>query len=331
MAANNKAVQVRVEAATASKARGQRAHDLRIGPQPNYVDASRAHLNRNLIENATGAELRAICEERRSQRDTTRAMKSNAAICFSGIITFGHAAQTYFDELTIEAQDAAYREIAEAVATRLETSLHGLVHHGDETSPHAHFQLAGFTHDGKPVSQIAKRTAMRDLQTIAADVIAKYHPRIERGTSRRERLENGENYADTVHKSGAEMRQALSEDLPKIREQIAEAEQKRGEAEAKLVKNERLAEKARVKAAENGDKAASALKNFERYEKRAQDARDALESLSERQEVLEVAVARLEQHKAAAQNDLETVEKAVAQKKTKIASLKARLQTLNAA
>ena len=40
MPANSKAVQVRIDGATASQIGGQRAHDLRIGVQPDYVAQS---------------------------------------------------------------------------------------------------------------------------------------------------------------------------------------------------------------------------------------------------------------------------------------------------
>ena len=106
---------------------GQRAHDLRIGPQPSYVDADRSDLNRVLIDPLTGTKLRSICQERRALRQTDRAMKSSASVGVAGIITFGHEAQQIFDRLPPEQQDAAYRETAEAIAARLNTTLTGLV------------------------------------------------------------------------------------------------------------------------------------------------------------------------------------------------------------
>ena len=72
-----------------------------------------------LVAPLAGPELRETCEARRSQRQTQRAMKSNAAICVSGIITFGHEAQPIFAALTSNQQDAAYREVAEAIAGNL--------------------------------------------------------------------------------------------------------------------------------------------------------------------------------------------------------------------
>lgn len=49
-AANPRAVLVRLEARSMSKAKGTRAHDFRLGNKiPKYVDRSRSHLNRTLI------------------------------------------------------------------------------------------------------------------------------------------------------------------------------------------------------------------------------------------------------------------------------------------
>lgn len=342
MAANSKAVQVRVDGATASQIGHQRAHDLRIGPQPAYVDENRSHLNRVLIENATGVELRKLCEERRAQRDMKRAMKSNASVGFSGIITFGHAAQIEFEKLSATDQDEAFRRVAERVAERLETSVHGLSVHLDETSIHAHFQLAGVTHDGHPVSSVAKWQAMKDLQTIAAEVMKQYAPAIERGKSRRERLDEGETYAETVHKKGAEMRALLGDELPELRrkrdaqvlalkkgderihdqagainkmaEDAAAIKDELAALRAKIERNERLAEKARAKADEETERGQKAARNADLYERRANDARNDLE--------------KLESLRDEARAELEQVERVVAQKKTKVRSLRERRNAL---
>ena len=87
---NPRAAQTRIKGRNATAAGGQRAHDMRMGPQPAYVDQSRSHLNRVLMEPKTGAQLRAISEKRRALRDTARGMKSNASVAIVGIITFGH-------------------------------------------------------------------------------------------------------------------------------------------------------------------------------------------------------------------------------------------------
>lgn len=345
MTANKKAVQVRIDAGTASQAGHQRAHDLRIGPQPDYVDASRISLNRVLIEPLTGVLLREVCETRRSQRETKRAMKSNAAVCVSGIITFGHEAQPLFEALTTEQQDAAFREVAEAVAARIGTTVSGLVFHSDEAAPHAHFQCPAVALDGQPVSKLAKRDALRDMQTIAAEIMGRHAPGIERGKPRWQRIAEGEEYADTVHRSATMMRAVLPAE-------IAEAEAKLAETAKALATNIERAAKARAdldKAVfQNGvesDKATKIRKRAETYEKRVKAAETKVANATDELEAMQASLAKIERSTVSAVANLEKLqgetvetkatldglEKSVAQKKTKIDSLRMRLQSLNAA
>ena len=338
MAGNAGAVQVRVGLANVGNVGGQRAHDLRIGPQPSYVVAARTPLNRVLVKPLHGAELRATCLDRRTRRETRRAMRHNAAVAIIGIVTFGHRAQALFEALNAERQDAAYRAVVEAVAERLDTSVSGLVIHLDESAPHAHFQLVGVTHQGHPVSRVAKISALRDLQTIAAEVMARHAPGIERGTPKALRLAAGEDYADVVNRSVKE----LHADLPA---EIAALEARAEAARAKAEKNERLAETARAKAIEDDARASKAAKRAETYEHRAEDARAELERLSAEvarlRGLAEAAETRRADEQAAldrvggalatARRDLADVEGAVAQKKTKIAGLRERLRSFGAA
>lgn len=263
---NSRAAQTRIKGKSAGAIGGQRAHDLRIGPQPEYVDRARSHLNRVLIAPQTGTQLRKVCEDRRKLRTTARAMKSSAAVGMIGIITFGHAAQKIFEALTPDQQDAAYRETAEAIATRLNTTLTGLVVHGDESAPHAHFQLPAYDLTGHPISETAKRAALRDLQTITAEVMGRHAPGIERGRSKVDRLKAGATPAEVVNRSVAQ----LHDELPI---EIAEKEARLAELTAKIEKNERLAAAALEKATANEAKADKALKNAALYESRAEKAR----------------------------------------------------------
>ena len=176
-ASNPRAAQVRIEAVAASSVGGQRAHDLRLGAQPSYVDADRTHLNRVLISPWTGTELRRESEHRRERRQTRRAMKRNAGVGVRGIVTFGHEAQVLFRRLSPEEQDEAYRELAEAIAQKLGTTLTGLVVHCDESAPHAHLQMVGYDEAGTPISQVAKRGSLRELQDLTAKVMGRHCPR----------------------------------------------------------------------------------------------------------------------------------------------------------
>lgn len=296
--ANPRAANSRIQGLSASGVGNQNAHDLRNGPQPSYVKKSKTKDNRVLIKNASGPALWEICEERRKQQNLKRAMKSNANVGYSLVITFGHMAHSWFEQLTKEQQDAAFRDVADAIAKRLDTSLHGLVVHLDETSIHAHGMFAGFDMKGQPLSMTAKRQALRDIQTLTHEVMHRYDDRFERGKSRMERLEEGEEYADTVHKSGREMRLGLAEDIPKLRADIAELKTKAAGLQAKMEKNERLSARSQEKAKEaanNEEKAAKALKNAQTYEKRLTDAQEALRATEGRIQALSARIEQLDQ------------------------------------
>ena len=298
MPGNSYAVQMRLEVVPASTISGQRNHDLRLGLQPGYVQTTRTVLNTVLVACASGPDLREECERRRAKRDTRRAMKRNAGVGVRGIITFGRDAQGLFQRLDTQVQHQAYREVAEAAARRLGTTLAGLVVHADETAPHAHFQLVGYALDGTPVSAIAKRGPLRELQTIAANIMGRYAPGIERGFSREKRLAEGGSYADLVHRTVQELhvelplkRDAARAELAakeaaiaRLAARIAEMEAEVAAleaglqgAKAKAATNERRAAKALAKAGVDEAKADQALKNAVIYERRAEAARQEAE------------------------------------------------------
>ena len=266
----------------------------------------RTPLNRVLVSPLTGVELRRESEARRARRATRRAMKSNAGVGVCGIVTFGHAAQPLFERLSPDAQDAAYREVAEAVARRLGTDLTGLVVHRDESAPHAHFQLVGYCRDGTPVSTVAKRGALRDLQTLAAEVMGRHAPGIERGFSKIARLQGGATPAEVVHRSVAELHDELPHEIAALRAQVAGLEGERTAAEERARRNEALARKAEAKAqraeAADAERARKAARTLEAYERRGVAARaeaerleGEAEALRERLAALEAALARAEE------------------------------------
>ena len=341
---NPKAAQTRIAMRNTTAIGGQRAHDLRIGPQPSYVNADRADLNRVLIEPLTGTKLRAICEDRRSQRATKLAMKSGVSVGVAGIITFGHEAQKLFERLTPDQQDAAYFEAAEAIATRLNSTLTGLVVHADESAPHAHFQLPAYDLTGHPISETAKRGALRDLQTLTFEVMARHCPGIERGHSKLDRLKAGASPAEVVNRSVAQ----LHDDLPR---EIAAKEAELAEVAAKLDTNRDRLAKAEAELAhaiaQNEAESAKAEKICKRaatYERRALDAQAEANRLAAELDAARASLARIEEAKTRAQADLAGIEArkdaataeldgltgAVAQKKTKIDSLRTKKNALEA-
>lgn len=262
MSANANAVSVRLEPSAA----GQTAHDLRLGPQPEYIDASRSDLNRILIRPLTNEALRAEWESVKRATGKKGKLRSNQNLSYAGIITFGTEAHKTFERLTPDQQDPALRDVADKVAERFGTKLTGLVVHLDETALHAHFQLRGIGDNGTVLSSLVKRGALRDVQTLAAEVMGRHAPGIERGTAKQTRLDQGEDYAATLNRSVKQ----LHEDLPI---EIAAKKAELAELIEKARKNEALAQKARAKAEADESRASNALKNAETYERRANTAR----------------------------------------------------------
>ena len=187
---NPKAASVRLQKCDTARYAGQRRHDLRIGQSPGYVDKARSDLNRHLIEAPTMPEIRELCRERYAEV-STRKMQRNARLAVAGIITFGDEASTLFEALEPDDQDRAFRAVTNTVADRLGTTVNGLVVHLDETKIHAHFTLAGYGTDGRPISPKMKRKMMSELQDDAAKVLQTFCPGIERGNRKRDRLEAG--------------------------------------------------------------------------------------------------------------------------------------------
>lgn len=304
---NPRAISVRLKHYTKARAKFQIDHDFRRGPQPTYVDAERSHLNSNFGGEMSVSDYAALMLERREMTNPQRAADmTRAAVMTAGIVTFGHDAQRWVEALPKAEQDAMLQAVAEAIAEALENDVRGVGIHRDESAIHAHFEMPARRADGRLMSEVLSPAMTSKLQDIATETARRWVPEIERG-EKKERTK-------ARNKSVAELhRTELSDLAEKIERRTADV----ATLEEKIRKNEDLAGKARAKAEADERRAEKALKNAETYERRANEARAALETLlADTKELLE------------AHNQLID---AVAQKKTKIESLKARLSALNAA
>lgn len=219
---NPRAVSIRIESRTMSKAKGTRRHDFRIGKLPKYVKADRVQFNRELMSLRPLGQIRKENAELRVKASRQRAMKQNAPVIMAGIITFGTVAAELFGSLTVDQQDAAFRELANAVASELETSLESLVVHLDETTIHAHFTLRAYTNTGLSMSEAAKRGTLSRLQDLAAEVMQSYHSEIERGHRKWDRIAAGAEYPETLHRSVRELHYDLPLEIEALRQQFAQ-------------------------------------------------------------------------------------------------------------
>lgn len=285
---NSKAVQVRILSKSSRSIGSQRSHDLRLGVQPRHINHSQSSKNRVLITPATGPMLRKICVERRQLRSTSRRIKSNACVGISGIITFGHQAKRLFEKLSNDQQDEAFREVALAIANRLNTSLSGLVIHVDESAPHAHFQLPAYDSAGFPISSQIKRADCRELQTLTADIMARHLPGVERGHPKHERIFAGAKPHEVINRSVAQLHETLPAEVHEKLEYIASIEEK-------IIKNERLLNKALQKVRSRNDLAQKYAKRIETYRQRADTARKKKLLEEERLKALQLEATRQEE------------------------------------
>lgn len=246
---NPNAVSVRIEPKPMAKAKFQRRHDFRIGCQPNYVDPDRAHLNRSLMPLRPLPKIQRKNETLRLRAGRTRKMKSNAAVVTVGIITFGHTAQGVFNALPEEIQDRAFTELAHEIAALLKTSLEALVVHLDETAIHAHFTLRAYNDDGEPISNATRLGDMSALQDLAAKVMQRFAPEIERGQKKKARLEAGADYADTLHRSVKKLHDDLPQEIAALEAEIETMSQVIIEKEKSVQKTHEHLDKLKTKAA----------------------------------------------------------------------------------
>jgi hypothetical protein len=320
--ANPRAAMVRVEIRDAQGYANQRRHDLRIGSQPAYVNPAPSEPNQVFIQPLTTQELKKLARKRRAQRETVRAMKSNAGIAVVGIIGFGIEAQKMFEALNPEDQEQALRAAVARVAADLKTTVTGLVLHLDESAPHAHFSLCGYDVAGEPLSTWMGRGVLRDLQTALHDELRASMPHLERGRPRRSRAEAGAAPHELVNRSVNE----LHIDLPF---EIAEKRRELASLAEKIRTNQARAEKARIKAEADDARAAKAMKNAETYERRAAEAQEKVELLKTQVFDLESRLRRLHAAKLAAEGERDRAKKIASAAEERAATAEARLREID--
>ena len=320
--ANPRAAMVRVEIRDAQGYANQRRHDLRIGAQPAYVNPDPPEPNRVFIQPMTTQEIKALARERRAQRDMARAMKSNSGVAVVGIIGFGIEAQKMFEALGPEDQERALRAAVARVAADLKTTVTGLVLHLDESARHAHFSLCGYDVTGQPLSTWMGRGVLRELQTALHEELQAFMPDLERGRSRRARAEAGAAPHELVNRSVDE----LHIDLPF---EIAEKRKELAALEEKIRTNEARAEKARIKAEADGDRAAKALRNAETYERRASEAREKVEGLEAQVRGLEGRLEAIQAAKTAAEEERDRAQEEARAAQERAATAEARLREVD--
>ena len=287
-ASNPNAVSVRIEPKAMAKAKFQRRHDFRIGSQPAYVDGDRTELNRHLMELRPLPDIQRENEALRTRAGRTRKMKSNAAVVTAGIITFGHNAQEVFNKLPEETQDRAFQELAQEIAAHLKTSLEALVVHLDETATHAHFTMRAYNDEGEPISNATRLGDLAALQDLAAMVMQRYAPEIERGNKKQARLEAGAKYSDTIHRTVKQLHQDLPQEKAALEAEITTMSQKIEGQKASAAKTQGHLAKLETKAVLTEKE----IKRKETYSRRLEKKQATMAANMERLEARRAALAK---------------------------------------
>lgn len=231
---NKKAILGRLKHRNHVQANGQNRHDVRAGRQPKYVDPKRIELNDVLIEPLSGAKLKEICNLRRAQRDLQKRAKKDGKVATTGLIAFGTEAQVWFEALDRATQNLAFRTIAEAICSRCNTTLTGLIVHRDESAVHAHFQMPAYDIDGHPLTKTMTWRDYGRLQDLVAETIFQFEPRIERGNRKWDRIAAGALPSDTINLSVKRLHGSLLTELDEGELELEGLHADRDEAQAEL-------------------------------------------------------------------------------------------------
>ncbi|WP_288127539.1 plasmid recombination protein [Thiomonas sp.] len=210
-------VSARLERVTARSAKGQRSHDLRLH-LPSYASPEKVHLNRVLVPPATSSDLLTECN-RRCAEAGRRGLQRGAAIGVRGIVTFSTDAILPDDP---DVMDRHFRETAEAIASKLGTTVCGLVVHMDESRPHAHFTMHGYGHDGRSAGRKLDAKTLRQVQDLAGACWADLG--ITRGKPKRQRIEDGDPLHTIIHKSVRKLHHDLPRELEALHEKTGRRE-----------------------------------------------------------------------------------------------------------
>ena len=311
------AISTRIEHRDRQKAKGQRRHDMREGPQPKYVNAARTTENSVLMEPTKESALAKICDKRAARQTRQRARKSNAAIATCGIVTFSKAAQPIVDALPPAEQDRLLLDTARRLADAMGTTLHGAVVHRDETALHMHYRLAAVRTDGRPISKVVDTKHLQDAAAAAWS-----HLGIERGTPKQVRQDLGEPASAWTHRSVKQ----LHEDLPA---EIDAAEQTAGEQiNAIKADAEAQIEAAKARATEAETQAAEAERKATQTANRLETAQTKLSNVQGECTTLEKRVTNYQRRLDQQQEDLTAKQAELEEAKREVERLDSELKAL---
>ncbi len=271
---------------------------------PKYVDNSRSDDNSVVIPAPSESYVKKRCNELRDLQPHERAAKHTAAISTSGIITFSHEAQPIIMALSVEEQDAMYRDVAERIAARLDTDLISLSVHRDESAPHAHFSMIAVNKEGIPISKAVHVSGMRELQDIAGRVMAERGLPITRGKPKQQRIDDGEPEWRWMYRNVKQLYEDIPKEIDEILERKWAIEKEAEEAVKKRDRNMQLVTKSQEKLdAGNGD-VDKLEKRITTYNNRIAAQESTLETLQREVSAIDKALAEKRKRVEATRNTM---------------------------
>lgn len=189
---------------------GHRRHDLRIGPQPGYVDENRSVNNTELFmcpgygPDAVKQKLTRRIDKDEAVLDARRLNNTRARRLWRRtLLTFSHDAQVSLGDYW---PDEEAMNVMQSFAFRHEIRLLSVIGHRDESAVHYHALFENISHSGRAV--VFTSAQLSGEQDLAATHFE--HLGIGRGQYKTKRIENGEPVSKTINRS---VRQ-LHADLP---------------------------------------------------------------------------------------------------------------------
>jgi hypothetical protein len=112
-----KCISVRIATRGARATNGSRRHDEQIGKQPAHIDGHKIHHNSIILPTPAAAAMAKECQRRRVDnfvpgpgKRRPVALKSDAVVSISGIVTLSKEAQPIIDKLPKSEQDRRFKQ-----------------------------------------------------------------------------------------------------------------------------------------------------------------------------------------------------------------------------
>ena len=195
----------------------RKSHDMRQQKKmPGNIEQARICLNTVVIPTPSAKEALEMMNQ--TKADTGARQRFNLArnnLVYDGILSFSHDAQKVMRALDIEEQVRRILDSIMEVCELHKGRLIGLTIHRDEYAIHAHFQVLAVGADGRML-RIGPRDCIR-RQDVAARAWGDLG--ISRGKPKRQRIADGDPWAQIIKRSVPQLHEDLPRELAELQAQ----------------------------------------------------------------------------------------------------------------